>query len=76
MVALTPRQETWRRLALSWGIFPLLAPDIKDTDHMLNVVKEEAIKRGLLKAGDKVVITAGTPLGTRGTTNLIKADVI
>ena len=76
VVALTPRQETWRRLALSWGIFPLLAPDIKDTDHMLNVVKEEAIKRGLLKAGDKVVITAGTPLGTRGTTNLIKADVI
>jgi len=39
-------------------------------------VKEEALKAGWLKGGDKVVITAGTPLGQRGTTNLLKADVV
>jgi pyruvate kinase len=76
MVALTPRRETWRRLCLSWGVFPLLAPHIKDTDEMLRVVKEEALKTGMLRPGQRVIITAGTPIGIRGTTNLIKADII
>jgi pyruvate kinase len=76
IIALTIRPETWRRLSLSWGVFPLLAAQIRDTDHMLRVVEEEAVKAGLLHTGDRVIITAGTPLGTKGTTNLIKADVI
>jgi pyruvate kinase len=76
VVGITQREETWRRLCLSWGVFPLLAPPLTDTDHMLHVAKEEALKAGLLKSGEKVVITAGTPLGLRGTTNLIKADVV
>ncbi len=76
IIAVTPRQETWRRLCLTWGVFPLLAPDLTDTDHMLQVVKEQALKAGWLKAGERVVITAGTPIGVWGTTNLIKADVI
>jgi pyruvate kinase len=76
IVGITQRQETWRRLALSWGVFPLLAPPLTDTDHMLQVAKDEALKAGLLKPGEKVVITAGTPIGLRGTTNLIKADVV
>jgi pyruvate kinase len=76
IIAVTPRQETWQRLCLTWGVFPLLAPDLTDTDHMLQVVKEQALKAGWLKAGERVVITAGTPIGVRGTTNLIKADVI
>ncbi|MFA5111624.1 MAG: pyruvate kinase [Desulfobaccales bacterium] len=76
IVAVTPRAETWRRLCLTWGVFPLLAPPIQDTDHMLRVVEEEALKAGLLNHGDRVIITAGTPIGTTGSTNLIKADVI
>jgi pyruvate kinase len=76
IVAVTPRQDTWRRLCLSWGVFPLLIPPIRDTDHMLRVVEEEGLKAGMLKHGDRVIITTGTPLGTKGSTNLIKADVI
>ena len=76
IVAVTDRPDTWRRLALSWGVFPLLTPTIRDTDHMLRVVEEEALKAGMLDHGDRVVITAGTPIGTRGSTNLIKADII
>lgn len=76
IIAVTPRKETWRRLALSWGVFPLMAQNLTDTDQMFQVVKEEALKAGWLKSGDKVVITAGTPLGQRGTTNLLKADVV
>jgi pyruvate kinase len=76
IVAITPRPETWRRLSLVWGVFPLLTPQIENTDHMLQVVEEEARKAGWLNTGERVVITAGTPIGARGTTNLIKADII
>jgi pyruvate kinase len=76
IVAMTPRADTWRRLSLSWGVFPLLTPPIRDTDHMLRMVEEEALKAGMLKRGDRVVITTGTPIGAKGSTNLIKADVI
>jgi pyruvate kinase len=76
IVAVTPREDTWRRLCLSWGVFPLLTPPIRDTDHMLRVVEEEALKAGMLNHGDRVIITTGTPIGTKGSTNLIKADVI
>ena len=63
-------------LCLSWGVLPLLAPHFEDLDHMLRTVEVEAVKAGLLTSGERVVITAGTPIVTRGTTNLIKADVI
>jgi pyruvate kinase len=59
-----------------WGVFPLVAPELKNTDHMLQVVEQEALKAGWLKSGERVVITAGTPIGAKGTTNLIKADII
>ena len=76
IIGITRRPETWRRLTLSWGVFTLLVPHLRDTDHMVQVMKEETLKAGWLKPGKKVVITAGTPLGIRGTTNLIKADVV
>jgi pyruvate kinase len=76
IVAVTPREDTWRRLCLSWGVFPLLTPPIRDTDHMLKVVEEAAVKAGMLNHGDRVIITTGTPIGTKGSTNLIKADII
>jgi pyruvate kinase len=43
---------------------------------MLKLVEEQAVQAGMLHSGDRVIITAGTPIGVRGTTNLIKADVI
>jgi pyruvate kinase len=76
IVAVTAREDTWRRLCLSWGVYPLLTPPLQDTDHMLRVVEQEALKAGMLQRGDRVIITTGTPIGTRGSTNLIKADVI
>lgn len=76
IVGVTSRQDTWRRLSLSWGVFPLLVPPIAHVDEMLRVVEAEALKAGMLNHGDRVIITTGTPIGTRGSTNLIKADVI
>lgn len=76
IIGITSQIETWRRLCLSWGVFPLLSPDLKNTDQMLRLVKDEAVRGGWVAKGDRVIITAGTPIGIRGTTNLIKADTI
>ena len=76
IIALTSRPETWRRLCLSWGVVPLLTPPSEDIDEMLQAVVAEAVQAGLLHPGERVIITAGTPIGTRGTTNLIKAATI
>lgn len=76
IIGITSRPETMRRLCLSWGVFPLLAPKLRDTDHMLKAVTQEAVKAGMLKVGERVVITAGAPIGVPGTTNLIKADIV
>jgi len=76
IIGITPLVETWRRLCLSWGVFPLLCRDLQSTDHMLSLVKDEAVRTGWVARGDRVIVTAGTPIGIRGTTNLIKADII
>ncbi|HEY9072504.1 MAG TPA: pyruvate kinase, partial [Desulfobaccales bacterium] len=76
IIAFTSREETWRRLCLSWGVFPLLTPDTLDIDEMLRLAEEVTVAAGLLRSGDRVIITTGTPIGTRGTTNLIKAATI
>lgn len=76
IIAFTSRVETWRRLCLSWGVLPLLTPDTQDIDEMLEMAEEVTVVAGLLHPGDRVIITAGTPIGTRGTTNLIKAATI
>ena len=76
IVALTSTPEPWRRLCLSWGVLPLLTPATQDIDEMLRLAEEVTVQAGLLHPGDRVIITAGTPIGTRGTTNLIKAGVI
>lgn len=76
IIAVTTRPETKRRLCLSWGVYSVLMADLESVDQMLDKVKALAVSQGYLAAGDRLVITAGTPLGTRGATNLIKADSI
>jgi len=74
-IGLTSRAETWRRPCLTWGVLPLLPPT-QDIDERLRLAEEVTVQAGLLHSGDRVIITAGTPIGTRGTTNLIKAATI
>ena len=49
---------------------------LETVDQMLEKVKTLAVTQGHLTKGDRLVITAGTPLGTTGATNLIKADSV
>jgi pyruvate kinase len=72
ILAATPHAATWRRLALVWGVQPLLVPPSSDTDTMVRLSLKAARKSGAVKKGDLVVITAGVPVGVPGNTNLIQ----
>ncbi len=76
ILALTPLPETYRRLGLVWGVTPVMAAGLKTTDAMIGRAFEAARNSRLAKRGQKVVITAGVPLGVPGKTNLVKAEVM
>jgi pyruvate kinase len=72
IIAMTPSHETVRRLLVHYGVTPVLAPVTLSTDEMLGQMDTLLVERGLLRAGDKVVFVAGTPVGHAGSTNLMK----
>ncbi len=74
--AITHEERTVRRLALVWGIRSYLCPKYESTDEMLMMAEKVLVEKGLLKEGDKVVITAGIPVGTAGQSNLLKVHVV
>lgn len=61
-----------RQLNLSWGVVPLLIEKEDTADDLFDEASRAAEKAGLVKKGDIVVLTAGVPLGTAGTTNMIR----
>jgi pyruvate kinase len=76
IVALSPIPEVVRRLSLVWGVYPIVSGVYQNTDEMMEEALDKVRKSDLAKIGDKVVITAGVPVGVAGTTNLIKAETI
>ncbi len=72
VVGLTPSHQTQRQLTLSWGVIPALVTPFSDTEHMFALAGSWVLERGLARRGDRLVVTAGTPLGTPGSTNLLK----
>jgi pyruvate kinase len=76
IVAVTPHDHVCRKLALIWGVLPLLAEAAETTDEMLDVAVRTAVNAGIVKRGELVVITAGVPVRERGTTNLLKAHIV
>ena len=76
VAALTGREHVRRRLAVCWGIVPLMTGEAEATDQLFRQSAQIAVERGLAKRGEAVVITAGVPLGRTGSTNLVKAHTI
>ena len=72
ILAMTSSRDVVRRLTVNFGVIPVLAPVVGTTDDMLAQIDTLLVKRGLLKAGDKVVFAAGTPVGRAGSMNLMK----
>ena len=76
IVAFTPQESTLRRLALVWGVTPVLVPAHGSTDEMLETVGRLLRERGEAKPGDTVVVTGGIPTWSEGKTNFIKVHRI
>ncbi len=71
IIAFTSSQEIRRRLALFWGVRALPVGTMDNSDQQIKLVEETLLETGFHK-GDVVVITMGVPLGSSGSTNLMK----
>ncbi|MFG3125450.1 pyruvate kinase [Streptomyces sp. NPDC048201] len=76
VLAFTPEPATRSQLSLSWGVETFLGPHVDSTDAMVDQVDELLLKYGRCEKGDTVVITAGSPPGLPGTTNLVRVHHI
>ncbi|MCD7881976.1 MAG: pyruvate kinase [Clostridiales bacterium] len=76
VVAITLREKTRRQMNLLWGIVPCLTGEVSSTDRIFSLCAETAVKEHLVQAGDRIIITAGVPLGATGYTNLLKAHIV
>jgi len=72
VIALTPSLTTLRRLALSWGVFPVLVDEFSTTDEMIRLMVHTVHQQGIVDRGDLLVLTAGIPFGRGKKTNLLK----
>ena len=71
LLAFTPLPEVRSQLALTWGTETFIVPHIETTDGMIRQVDESLLALGRYKRGDLVIIVAGAPPGTVGSTNMI-----
>lgn len=76
ILALTPSEKTYQQLALSHGVVPLRTQLQNDSDTLFAHVMQIAVESGYVKSGDRVVITAGLPLGESGSTNVVKVETV
>ncbi|SNW18224.1 pyruvate kinase [Mycolicibacterium thermoresistibile] len=71
LLAFTSLPEIRSQLALTWGTETFIVPHIQTTDGMIRQVDQSLLQLGRYKRGDLVVIVAGAPPGTVGSTNMI-----
>ncbi|MFF0436578.1 pyruvate kinase [Streptomyces sp. NPDC004327] len=76
LLAFTPDPATRSQLNLTWGVETFLGPHVDSTDAMVAQVDEELLRIGRCEKGDIVVITAGSPPGVAGSTNLVRVHHI
>ena len=76
ILALTPEVGTYNRLALTWGVEPMITEMVKHTDDMVKLVDTVLIQSGRAKKGENVMIVAGSPPGIPGSTNAMRVHVV
>jgi len=72
ILALTPRQDTARRLTLGWGLHSFVGEDAHNFGDMVDKARRVAKQQGFARTGDYIVVTAGEPFGTPGRTNVLR----
>ena len=76
ILGLTTNEKTWRKLAMSWGVLPIMTETVTSPDVLFYNAKAIARKEMSLRSKDKIVITGGLTNGTSGNTDIIKIETI
>lgn len=76
IIGATHNVQTQRRLALVWGVRPILIQRARTSDDMMAVSIDRCRADGLVHDGDRVVLTAGVPMGVPGRTNMLQVRVV
>jgi pyruvate kinase len=76
LVALSPSQNTARRLSIVWGLHCIVGDERDDVDGMVQRACDVAEAEGFAKHGERIIITAGVPLGTPGATNMLRIATV
>jgi pyruvate kinase len=76
IIAFSTVVGTARRLALGWGLHCVFGDEAPDFDGMVDRACEVAVREGFAYPGDRIIITAGVPMGRPGTTNLLRIAVV
>ena len=76
IVVLTDQARTYRQMALVWGVVPVLVPHCDTYEQMTALARKALVERGLAKAGDRLIVTAGVPFDVPGTTNQLKVEIV
>jgi len=71
VMVLTPKMETARRSGLLWGAYAVHTRDVDSFEEMVAKAKRMALRHHLAKAGERVIVIAGVPFRTPGSTNVI-----
>ena len=76
IIGMTTDPRSYQKLALSWGVTPALSEEYHSVDVLFHFAKQAAKDSGLVKQGDVIVITGGTPNGKSGNSNLINIETV
>ena len=76
IIGITTEEKTWRKLALSWGVVPVMCENYTSTDVLFYTASRLTKETLKLETGDKIVMTGGVTNGKSGNTNLIKVEVV
>ena len=71
LLVLTPSIKTARRLGLLWGAHAVRTRDVGSFEEMIAKARRMALRHGIAKGGERIIITAGVPFGTPGSTNVV-----
>lgn len=76
IIGMTTEDKAYRKLALSWGVIPVMSEEFYSVDVLFHYAKRAAMDTGLVSKGDKIVLTGGTPNGKSGNSNLINVETV
>ncbi|MBL4785059.1 MAG: pyruvate kinase [Cohaesibacteraceae bacterium] len=76
IITLSPIPETARRLSLVWGLHSVVSDDAADLDDMVDRACRLSHREGFAKPGQRLIVTAGVPLGTPGATNMLRVAFV